>query len=273
MAGSAALLADALHSGADVAATAVTMGAVKISSRPADENHPYGYGGIQFISSAIVGLVLLFGALYLIYESLTQITAGDFAAPNPVALLGALVAIGVNELMYRYQSCVGKENNSPAILANAWDNRSDALSSLGVLIGIVVSVTLFPMADLFAAVAVGVLVGKIGVELNIEAVKGLMDTSIDLEVVKEVYKVATDTPGVEAVSYVRGRAVGEEVHIETKLFVDGKISVVKSDLIADAVKRGIRNAVEHAVDITVAVAPVPSEHKRSRRRLIKVGGL
>ncbi len=178
MTGSAALIADAMHSGADVVASSVTMASLKISNKPADESHPYGYGNIQFISSSIVGLILIIGAIYLIYQSSMSIINGDISTPSVVAVLGAAVSALTNELMYRYQSCVGTENNSPAIMANAWDNRSDAISSLAVLVGIVIAVMGFPMADNLAAIAVGLLVIRIGVELNTEAISGLMDSSI-----------------------------------------------------------------------------------------------
>ena len=119
MTGSAALIADSMHSGADVVASGVTMMSLKLSNRPSDEHHPYGYGNIQFISSAIVGIILILGATYLIYESTMSIIAGDITTPSIFAVLGAGLSALTNELMYRYQNCVGQENNSPAILANA----------------------------------------------------------------------------------------------------------------------------------------------------------
>lgn len=135
--GSAALVADALHSLADVVCTVVTIISLKISAQPADDDHHYGHGKIQFVSSAIVGTVLFTGAVLLFFEAVLKVLEGNAEAPASIAVMGALVSITINELMYRYQSCVGKELNSPALKANAWDNRSDALSSVGVLFGII----------------------------------------------------------------------------------------------------------------------------------------
>ncbi|MBF0240553.1 MAG: cation transporter, partial [SAR324 cluster bacterium] len=172
--GSAALVADGLHSSADVIATSVTMVSVWISGKPASKSYAYGYGNIQFISAAIVGMILLLGALYLFVNATINIVSGLIESPNMLAVIGAIVSITMNQLLFHYQKCVGQENNSPAIMSNAWDNRSDALSSAAVLFGIIVAVLGFPIADPLAAIAVSLVIVKIAVELLIDAVNGLM---------------------------------------------------------------------------------------------------
>lgn len=262
--GSAALAADAMHSGADVLATLVTIFSVKLSSRSADEKHPYGYGNIQYVSSSVVGLILILGAFYLIYGSVAKIVSGDITAPSVVAILGAGISVITNELMYRYQSCVGSANNSPAIIANAWDNRSDAISSVGVLVGIGFAVMGFPIADSLTAIGVGLLVAKIGVGLNVEAVKGLMDSSVEIDVLKSVYDIAKTTPKVEGVCFLRGRSVGEEVHLEVCVYVDGSLKVFESDIITAALRKRILSEIDHVRDAFVSVVP-GKPRKKSRR--------
>jgi cation diffusion facilitator family transporter len=261
LSGSAALIADSMHSGADVVASGVTMASVRLSGRPANEKYPYGYGNIQFISSSIVGIILITGALYLIYESVVKIMNGDVAAPSAIALLGAAVSVVTNELMYRYQSCVGKENNSPAIIANAWDNRSDALSSLAVLVGIAFAVLGFPIADNLAAIAVGFMVAKIGIELNIDAIGGLMDSSVEVDVLSEVFGIAKATPQVLDVYYLRGRNVGEDVHLEVSICVDGALKMYESDFIVEAVRKRIFDNIDHVTDVQISVVPTYEETK------------
>lgn len=268
MSGSAGLLADALHSGADVVASAVTMFSIKMSSRPRDEEHPYGYGNIQYISSSIVGLILFFGSLFLIYESVVRISAGDVSAPSLVAAFAAALTIIVNELMFRYQNCVGTENKSPAIIANAWDNRSDAMSSVAVLVGIIFAVFGFPVADSLAAIGVGVLVAKIGIELNIEAVRGLMDSSVEIDVLKDVYAVVESTPEVEGVCYLRGRNVGEEIHLDVNVYLDSNMKVHQSDRIIEAVRQRIFTEIEHVRDVIIAVTPVKVPKGRRRAPIV-----
>lgn len=267
LSGSVALVADALHSSADVVASGVTMVSLKISSRPPDDKHPYGYGNIQYISSSIVGLILIIGALYLIFESVMKIYAGNSTPPHLVALIGALFSAIANELMYRYQSCVGKENNSPAIIANAWDNRSDAISSLAVLAGIALAVISYPIMDSIAAIAVGVLVIRIGVELNIEAIDGLMDGSIEMDTLKQIYKIVMSIVAIEGLSYLRGRRIGESLFIEVDIQIDCDLKVHEGDAIAQQVKDKIFAAIEHVGEVMVSMTPVKVEGKKRRDRL------
>ncbi|MBF0281859.1 MAG: magnetosome biogenesis CDF transporter MamB [Zetaproteobacteria bacterium] len=264
--GSAALVADAMHSGADVAASAVTMTSVKISNRPANEKYPYGYGNIQFISSSVVGLILLFGAIYLMYESTLKIITGDTSSPSVVAILGAIMSIVTNEIMYRYQHCVGNKNNSPAILANALDNRSDAMSSAAVLIGIVIAVLGFPMADSLAAIMVGIMVAKIGIELNVDALSGLMDASVEMDILSAAFKEAKDVPGVESIHYIRGRNVGEDVFLDLSICVDPDISIVEADRVAERVKETIlsHHELDHLKELKVSVVPISEEERAEK---------
>ena len=260
MTGSAALIADSMHSGADVVASLVTMTSIRISSRERSDDYPYGYGNIQYISSSIVGLILIIGAMYLIYQATARIFYGELVAPSGVAVLGATVSVITNELMYRYQSCVGRENNSPAIIANAWDNRSDAMSSLAVLVGVLSAVIGFPMADSLAAAGVGLLVARIGVELNVDAVKGLMDSSIDMEGLKEIYDIAKGAPDVKGVRYLRGRSVGENLNIDVNLYVDSGLTIDQSDGVADLVQKSIFATIDHVSDVFISFTPVQAKN-------------
>jgi cation diffusion facilitator family transporter len=259
LSGSAGLLADSLHSGADVVASAVTMFCVKMSSKPADKKYPFGYGNIQYISSAIVGMILLFGAVFLMYESILKIISGNIEAPSIIAAVGAAVTIVTNELMYRYQVCVGTENNSPAIIANAWDNRSDAMSSAAVLAGVVASVIGFPIADVLAAIGVSLLVGKIGIELMVESVKGLMDTSVDVDVLKTVWGICMNEESVQDIYFLRGRNVGEEIHLDIRVRVAPLMKVKDSTAVAEHIRARIQAAIPHARDIRLFVSPSEME--------------
>lgn len=273
LSGSAALVADAFHSSADVIASSVTMVSLKISSKPADEEHPYGHGQVQYISSAIVGLILLGGALALLVGSVKNIIMGDITAPSRIALFGALISISLNELMYRYQSCVGKENNSPAILANAWDNRSDAFSSMAVMIGIAFATFGYPVADPLAAIGVSLVVIKIGVELNMVAINGLMDSSPKLEDLKEIYNIARAVPGVSGISYLRARSVGESLHVDIDIIVDNELKVYEGDLIVDLVKYKIKDKVDHSDEVHVYISPEALKEKKKGKNKNSMLGL
>jgi len=258
MAGSAALVADSMHSGADVVADWVTLLSVWVSKREPDEDYPYGLGNIQFISSAVVGLILFVGAAAWIYESLDTILEGTPEAPSPLAAIGALVSIITNEIMYRYEICAGRKNNSPALIAVAWDNRSDAISSVGVLVGIIVAIAGFPIADSLAAIFVALMVAKIGIDLNISAIKGLMDSSVETETLEAVYRLAMETPRVQGIRFLRGRNIGEDIHLDINVYLEGSCKVFESDFIAQAIRDKIFASIKHVKDVRVGVAPMPA---------------
>ncbi|MBF0370607.1 MAG: magnetosome biogenesis CDF transporter MamB [Magnetococcales bacterium] len=257
--GSAALVADAFHSSADVIASTVTMISLKISAKPADEDHAYGHGKIQFISSSIVGLILLIGAFFIMIGAIKDLVRGEYEAPEKIALIGALVSVLCNELMYRYQSCVGHENNSPAILANAWDNRSDAFSSIAVLIGIGFATFGFPIADPLAAFGVSILVIRIGIELNVDAIEGLMDTSPEMEELQVIYDITRGVAGVLGISYLRARSTGEELQVEVSVEVDENLKVYEGDLIVEFLQKKIFDEMEHVGGVQVFLNPVNAE--------------
>ncbi|MBF0435658.1 MAG: magnetosome biogenesis CDF transporter MamB [Magnetococcales bacterium] len=256
LSGCSALMADALHSSADVVASGVTMASMRISGKPADDRHVYGHGKIQFVSSAVVGILLIVGAMFIIYGAVRSIINHEYSAPDAIALLGAGVSVVANELMYRYQSCVGRENNSPAIIANAWDNRSDAISSIAVMIGIALAIFGFPIADPLAAAGVALVIIHIGVELVKDAIAGLMDTSPEVEELRKIYDVMRGVGGILGVSYMRARTVGDALHVEVSVEVDASLFVYEGDVIVDVLKEKIVNAVDHIGEVYVFLTPL-----------------
>ncbi|MEO5368157.1 MAG: magnetosome biogenesis CDF transporter MamB [Magnetococcus sp. WYHC-3] len=256
MSGCQALIADAFHSAADVIASVVTMISLKVSNQPADESHHYGHGKVQFVSSGLVGLILVTGAIFILIGAVKSIINGDYAAPDKIALLGVVVSIVANELMFRFQRCVARENNSPAIMANAWDNRSDAISSVGVLVGILFAVFGFPIADAIAAVAVGLVVVRIGAELVMEAVDGLMDAAPEMEELQAIYRAITQVPGVRGIASLRARTMGDSMHVEVDVQVPEVLKVYEGDLIVDLLQRRVMQEVAHIGEVRIHLTPV-----------------
>ncbi|MGK5094580.1 magnetosome biogenesis CDF transporter MamB [Deltaproteobacteria bacterium TL4] len=251
---SSALIADGVHSSVDVISSSVTMVSVKISSKPPSEKYTYGYGNAQFISEAIVGTLLILGASYLFVHSTINIMTGNLEVPGKITILGASVSIIMNALLFKYQSCVAKENNSPAIMSNAWDNRSDALSSVAVLVGIIFATFGFPAADPLAAIAVSLVIVKIGVELIMDAINGLMDHSPDLNELHEVYYASRKVQGVRGISSLRIRRSGETSSVDIGIQVRPELKVYEGDLIALAVKSKIIKVLGRAeVQVFVGV--------------------
>ncbi|MBF0438063.1 MAG: cation transporter [Magnetococcales bacterium] len=253
--GSAALKADAIHASADVLSTIITMLSIKFSNKPADELHAYGYGKIQYISSMLTGLLLLSASIMIFTNAFKTMLSGQIAPPNPIALFGAAVAIFINEVMYRNQVCLATQISSPAVMANAWDNRSDAISSVGVLIGVSFAVFGFPLADPLTAVCVSLVILKIAYSLNVEGLKGLLDTTADTDTLKLIYQVTRKTPGVLGISYVRARAMGESLHVEISIHVDAKLLVYEADIIVELLRDSIKKNIDSASEISIYSSP------------------
>ena len=232
------------------------MISLRISSKPADEDHAYGHGKIQFISSAIVGLILLTGAIFIMIGAIKNLASGNFVAPDKIALLGAAVSILCNEFMFRYQSCVGKENNSPAILANAWDNRSDAYSSMAVFVGISFATFGFPIADALAALGVSIMVIRIGLELIGDSIDGLMDASPEMDDLQGIYRATRKVAGILGISYMRARTTGEDLHVEINIEVDETLKVYEGDLIVEVLKQKITQELDHVGTVQVFLTPL-----------------
>ncbi len=256
MSGSAALIADTFHSFADVLATIVTLFSLKVSARAPDQAHAYGYGKIQHISSGVIGLLLLGGSMFILTGSVMDVWRGSYAAPKSVALLGAFFAILANEFMFRYERCVAHENNSPAIMANAWDNRSDALSSLGVLIGLFFATFLgFPIADPITAILIALVVIKIAVELIVGAINNLMDATPEFVKSSDLFKIIRKLPSVTGVNFLRARSLGEDFYVEAEIRVDKRLKVYEGDLIVATLEELIKERLDHIGSIQIYLAP------------------
>ncbi|MBF0144360.1 MAG: magnetosome biogenesis CDF transporter MamB [Magnetococcales bacterium] len=256
----AALMADAFHSLADLLASVFTLVSLRISDRPADEKFAYGYGKIQHISSGIVGLILVIGSIFILVDALVSILNNTYATPDRMALVAAVVSTVGNELMFHYQRCVAIENNSPAIMANAWDNRSDAFSSVGMVIGLFFATILgFPIADPLAAILLSLLVIKIGLELIIEAVDDLMDAAPDVAELEGLHQIIRAFPRVGGVNYLRARSLGEKLYIEADIRVDKNLKVYEGDVILAALREKILLGRENVGRIQFYLTPEVSD--------------
>jgi cation diffusion facilitator family transporter len=256
MSGSAALIADTFHSSADVLATIAVLFSLKISSRKPDSIHAYGYGKIQHISSGLIGLLLFGGSVFILVNSGFDIVRGTYEKPHALALFGAIISILANEFMFRYEGCVARENNSPAIMANAWDNRSDAISSVGVLVGLVFATLLgFPIADSVTAAIVAVVIMKISVSLMIEAINNLMDATPEFVKSSGLFKIFRKFPPITGINYLRARSLGEDFYIEADIRLDHKLKVYEGDLIVAALEEQVKKEFEHVGNIQIYLSP------------------
>ncbi|MDH5674061.1 MAG: cation diffusion facilitator family transporter [Myxococcales bacterium] len=250
--GSAALVADSMHSFADVVGSTGILVATRVSSRNPNNEFPYGMGKAEFIGAAFVYTVLLFFAGGIVYHSIVAMLGPGLEAPGFVTLLGAVVSVFYNYLMYKYATCVGMRNHSPAILADAFENRADAISSAACIFGILGAIYINPICDPIAALIVGIIIFWNCQEQLREAATGLMDGGLPADEAVLLERLALRSDGVVDVDAVRTRRTGAGYWVDLSIRVDPELPVAQSDPIAAAVRDEIKKYPQfHHVEVFV----------------------
>ncbi len=245
---SKALLADAVHSGVDVLTATVVMICLHISSSPPDQEHPYGHGNTEYIASLVIGISLFGVTAFILYECMTDIIQGVTHQPTTIALIGLLVSVVGNELMFRQSLCCGQRYKSPAMIANAWENRADVLSSLGALFGVVFAMLGFLFMDAVGAILVAIFIGKSAYNMLRDSWHGVLDRSEESlgQIVRKEVSKHTDVQNVDS---LQTRTMGPNVAIDLKLAVSPDLTLQKGYEISVRVKEALLNIIDHNVGI------------------------
>ena len=258
---SAALIADGIHSLSDLISDALVLIAIKLGSREADHDHPYGHRRFETLATVILGTALIVVAVGIAWDVWHRFTHPELLmSPNLQTLGIALVSILANEWLYHYTKRVAQYTRSKLLLANAWHHRSDAISSVVVLFGIGAVLLGYPLADAIAAVIVALMVGKIGLNLVLESIKELVDTSLPDDIVAEICTVVEQTEGVRGVHLLRSRQMGEDAYIDAHIVVNPRISVSEGHIIGDHVHDNVIAAFDDVVDVLVHIDPEDDEY-------------
>jgi cation diffusion facilitator family transporter len=240
LAKSQALIADGMHSLADLVSDAVVLVATRHSQKGADKHHPYGHQRFETAASLVLGALLLAVGLGMLWSAFLKIQNPESIAEVHVSALwvaaGALVA---KEALFRYMLAVAKDVKSTLLVANAWHARSDAASSLVVGVGIIGNLAGHPILDPIAALIVGCMVIKMGWKFGWDALHDLMDSSVDDAEVKAIRETLEQTAGVIGVHDVRTRKMGDMVVVDVHIEVDADITVEAGHEIAVAAQQRV----------------------------------
>ena len=250
--GSAALVADALHSFADVVGSTGIVLSTRISARDPDDAYPYGRGKAEFIGAVFIYVLLLVFATVIIAGAIRSLVVGETSPPHFVTILGAVVSVLYNGMMYRFATCAGMRTKSPAILADAFENRADAISSVACIVGIGGAMVIHPACDPLAAMAVGVIIMWNCQQQLREAARGLMDNGLGEQQIEFIKRTASRHEDVEGVAYVRTRQTGARHWIDLGIYVSADLDVATSDEIAEEVRDMLVGRPEyHHIEIFV----------------------
>jgi cation diffusion facilitator family transporter len=250
-----AMLADGVHSLSDVISTVAVMIGLKFSNKPEDEDHPYGHEKIEPIVAKLLASVLFITALGIGYNAIHLIASGTFLVPGMIAIYAAVVSIVIKEWMYQYTVKGAKKIESSVLLADAWHHRSDALSSVGTLIGIIGARMGFPILDPIASLVVCVLIGKVAIEIYMEAIKQLIDESADQETMDTIRKYIVETEGVLQIDVLSTRVHANKLYVDVEIAVNADLSLEKAHDIAEAVHHRIESYEKRVKHCMVHVNP------------------
>lgn len=252
---SQSLMADGLHSLSDLLADFLVLFANWHGNRHADAKHPYGHARIETAATLILGVALAaLGVGLLIAAGMRLQHPQNVQTVHPVTFWVALIALAAKEGMFRYMLAVAKRVRSQMLVANAWHARSDAASSLVVLVGIGGNLLGYTFLDLVAAGVVGVIIAHMGGKFALEALSELIDTSLDEEEVAAIRQSLLATPGVRGLHELRTRKMADNALVDAHIVVDPKISVSEGHHIAEAARQAVLKQ-HHVMDVMVHIDP------------------
>ena len=229
---SAAMLADAVHSLSDFVTDVIVLVFIRISGKPQDKSHDYGHGKYETLAMTLIGVALLLVALGILNSGAMKIKlwldGEQLEAPGTIALWAALLSVVLKEGVYRYSMIKAHQLNSPAVEANAWHHRSDALSSIGTAVGIGGAIFLgqrWTVLDPIASVVVGIFIVKVSVSLLRRGIGDLLEQSLPDAVEEEILQLVAALPGLSKPHDLRTRRIGNHYAIELHILMDGNITL------------------------------------------------
>ncbi|MFZ4077599.1 MAG: cation diffusion facilitator family transporter [Legionellaceae bacterium] len=268
-----ALIADGFHSFSDLVTDTMVVFASKYGSQAADESHPYGHQRIETAATFLLALLLILTGIALAWHSITEIITADHTKPNPLALPIAIFSILANEGLYHYTHMIGKRIDSPLLITNAWHHRSDAASSIVVLIGLLGSFFGLIYFDAAAAILVGMMIIHMGFTYAWNSINELVDTGVKPDQLAIIESIIKDVDGVKKIHQLRSRMMGSDIFVDVHVLVAPFLSVSEGHFIAQNVHQSLMKKCEHVRDVTVHIDPEddeissPSSHLPSRKTL------
>ena len=255
---SSAMISDAIHSASDVFSTIIVIIGIKLASKEADKEHPYGHERMECVAAIVLAMVLFITGLGIGMDALQTILDGNYDSikvPGMLALVAAIVSIVAKEAMYWYTRYYAKRIDSGALMADAWHHRSDALSSVGALIGIGGAMMGFPVMDAVASLVIFVFIVKAAYDIFKDAMDKMVDHSCDEETEKLIYDCVIKNDEVMGIDMLQTRIFGNKIYVDVEILVNGTYTLQKAHEIAEDVHDDIEENFPKVKHIMVHVNP------------------
>lgn len=261
---SSAMTADAVHSLSDFITDVIVLIFVRIAGKPKDSRHEYGHGKFETLATLVIGLILaaagaglLFNGIELVFDS---IKGHVLPQPTWLALIIAIVSIVSKEVLYRYTDAQGRRLNSQAVVANAWHHRSDAISSIGTLVGVAGAMFLgeqWRILDPLAAIAVSFFIIKSGYDIMRPCIDELLESSLPESDEQQIIDIVLSVPGIDALHNLRTRRIGNGVAIDLHAKMNGDMTLTQAHALATEAEKRLRSHFGKATMINIHMEPTP----------------
>ncbi|MDO4174524.1 MAG: cation diffusion facilitator family transporter [Eubacteriales bacterium] len=256
---SGAMVSDAVHSASDVFSSIIVIIGVKLSARDSDRDHPYGHERMECVAAVVLSGVLLVTGLLIGVQAVQDILSGEDGAldvPGILAGVAAVVSIAAKEAMFHYTKWNAKKIDSSALLADAWHHRSDALSSIGALIGILGARMGYPVLDPIASILICVCIVKAAVDIFRDAVDKMVDHACDPPTEQAMCDCVMQEEGVLHIDVLRTRVFGNKIYVDLEIGVEGQKTLEEAHEVARRVHNSIECQFPKVKHIMVHVNPV-----------------
>ena len=253
-----AMISDAIHSASDVFSTFVVIIGIKLASKKADKEHPYGHERLECVAAIVLSMVLFITGFGIGAAALKNITSGDYnniVVPGVLALVAAIVSIVSKEAMYWYTRYNAKKIDSSALMADAWHHRSDAFSSIGALIGIAGARLGFPIMDSIASLIIFVFIIKAAYDVYKDAIDKMVDHACDYATVTQIRECVMKHEDVLGIDMLQTRIFGNKIYVDLEIETDGSYTLSKAHTIAETVHDDIEKSFPKVKHIMVHVNP------------------
>ena len=260
---SSAMISDAVHSASDVFSTIVVLIGVKLSSKESDKEHPYGHERLECVAAIVLAVVLLLTGLGIGYDAIKNILGCNYkelTAPTVLALVAAIISIVAKEAMYWYTRYYAKRIDSSALMADAWHHRSDALSSVGALIGIGGAMLGYPVMDSIASLVIFFFIAKAAYDIFKDAIDKMVDHACDEETEKAIYDAVLEQEEVLGIDMLQTRIFGNKIYVDLEIQLDENYTLKKAHDIAEEVHEHIEQNFPKVKHIMVHVNPAVKDH-------------
>lgn len=254
-----AMISDAVHSASDVFSTIVVIIGIKLASKEADKEHPYGHERLECVAAIVLAMVLIITGLGIGAEALKNIVQGNYSdlqVPGILALIAAIVSIVSKEAMYWYTRYYAKKIDSSALMADAWHHRSDAFSSIGALVGIGGARVGFPVMDSIASLVIFVFIVKAAYDIFKDAMDKMLDHSCDEETEKQIYDCVMKNEHVRGIDLLQTRIFGNKIYVDVEIQLYASYTLEEAHNIAETVHNAIEDNFPKVKHIMVHVNPV-----------------